>query len=63
MRISEEKIALYFNEYVCFFLSLEAVSATISPDVTVTSMRFLHAGQENVIVAFSGYWKRECPKQ
>ena len=46
----------------------------ISRDVTVMSVRFLHVGQGNVIVAFSGYfhihvyfcllyWKRECPEQ
>ena len=33
--------------------SLLGVSATISRDVTVTSTRFLHAGQGNVTVAFS----------
>ena len=33
--------------------SLLGVSATISRDDTVTSTRFLHAGQGNVTVAFS----------
>ena len=53
----------------CVFLL--AVSASISRDVTVTSTRFLHAGQGNVTVASFGYlhlyfcnlfWKCERPR-
>ena len=67
---SNEKNARYLMLNVSAFFSLSGFRHDFC-DITVTSMRFLHAGQGNLTVSFSVYfhihvcnlyWKKECPR-